>query len=712
MIGYTLDNDGIAILTWDLPNTAANVLNAASVAAFTEGLERALGDEAVKGIVVTSAKRDFILGGDLKEIYAMDDADTVAVLAGALHGVFRKMETGGKPVVAAMNGTALGGGMELCLACHYRVMVNNPRYQVGFPEVTLGLLPGAGGTQRLPRLIGIQPSLQPLGQGRKYNPDAAMKAGMVNELVPNQEALIPAAKQWILKGGKPVQPWDKKGFEIPGGGVVEFNSTWTFAMAGGVVRQSTMGNYPAPEAILNAMYEGLQMDFDSSLQVELKYFTQLALSKVAKHMIRSLWFNMNEAKAGRMRPKDEPKTEVKKVGILGAGMMGAGIAWSSASVGIEVVLKDVSVEAAEKGKQYSAKLAQGMVEKGRMTPQAAEALLSLIHPTASAADLAGCDLVVEAVFEDRTLKATVTQEAEAFLSEKAIFASNTSTLPITGLAKASARPTSFIGLHFFSPVDKMQLVEVILGEETSDYALAVSLDYIQKLKKVPIVVRDSRGFYTSRVFKSFVTEGLEMLAEGVKPALIENAGKMAGMPVGPLAVADEVSISLLYHIFRQTMKDGIAPEGEAHKVVNWMIEEAKREGKKSGHGFYEYPEGGKKMLWKGLSEHFGIAQPQPDVEELKMRILHLQAVESYRCLDEGVLFNPADGDIGSILGWGYPPYTGGTLSYIDFIGLPQFVKNLERLAEKYGSRFSPPASLIEKANQQSSIYPLETIAAK
>jgi 3-hydroxyacyl-CoA dehydrogenase/enoyl-CoA hydratase/3-hydroxybutyryl-CoA epimerase len=398
------------------------------------------------------------------------------------------------------------------------------------------------------------------------------------------------------------------------------------------------------------------------------------------------------------------------VGILGAGMMGAGIAWSSAVVGISVVLKDVSLEAAEKGKQYSAKLAQGMVEKGRMTAEQASALLDLIQPTTNAADLAGCDLVVEAVFEDRELKARVTQEAEAYLAETAIFASNTSTLPITGLAKASARPQQFIGLHFFSPVDKMQLVEIILGEETSDAALALSLDYIQQLKKVPIVVRDSRGFYTSRIFKSFVTEGLEMLAEGVKPALIENAGKMAGMPVGPLAVADEVSIGLLYHIFKQAQKDGIETEGEWHKVVSWMMEEEKREGKKAGKGFYDYPEGGKKVLWKGLAEHFGTAQPQPNVEELKMRFLHLQAVESYRCWDEGVLFGPEDGDIGSILGWGFPPYTGGTLSYIDFVGLPKFVENLKVLAQKFGARFTPPSSLVERAAQNQPIFENETIA--
>lgn len=711
MIGYQIDADGIAILTWDLPGTSANVLNAASVAAFANALEDALKDESVKGLVVTSAKRDFILGGDLKEIYAMDSVEKVAELANKLHQIFRRMETGGKPVVAAINGSALGGGMELALACHRRIMVADAKFQVGFPEVTLGLLPGAGGTQRLPRLIGIQPSLQPLGQGRKYNPEAALKMKMVDELVANPSDLIVAAKRWVLSGGKPIQPWDKRGFEIPGGGVVEFNSTWTFAMAGGVVRQSTMGNYPAPEAILNALYEGLQMDFDSALQVELKYFTQLALSKEAKHMIRSLWFNMNAAKAGRMRPEGFPKHTVKKVGILGAGMMGAGIAWASASVGIEVVLKDVDLAGAERGKQYSAKLAQGLIEKGRLTPEKAEALLARIHPTADAHDLSGCDLVVEAVFEDRDLKARVTQEAEAMLAETVVFASNTSTLPITGLAKASARPQNFIGLHFFSPVDKMQLVEIILGEETSDAALAISIDYIQQLKKVPIVVRDSRGFYTSRVFKSFVTEGLEMLAEGVKPALIENAGKMAGMPVGPLAVADEVSIGLLYHIYQQTRKDGIESSGEWHKVVSWMMEEEKREGKKAGKGFYDYPEGGKKTLWKGLAEHFGTAQPQPNVEELKMRILHLQALESYRCWDEGVLFGPADGDIGSILGWGFPPYTGGTLSYIDFVGLPTFVSNLNKLAAKFGPRFTPPASLIDRAAKQLPIFENETIAA-
>lgn len=704
MIELTKDNNGIAILTWDLPGTSANVLNSASVAAFGEKMEEALNDDSVIGMIVTSAKRDFILGGDLKEIYAMQDAEMVEKLAGQLHQIFRRLETGGKPVAAALNGSALGGGMELALACHFRCLLNSPKVQLGFPEVTLGLLPGAGGTQRLPRLVGIQNSLQPLLMGRKLRPDAALKSKWVNQLADTPEAVLQACKDWILSGPKAEQPWDKRGFEIPGGGVRDFNSTWTFAMAGGVVRQNTSGNYPAPEAILNCLYQGLQMQFDAAILVEIRYFVQLALSKVAKNMIRTLWFNMNDAKRGAARPEGVPATDIKKVGILGAGMMGAGIAYVSAKVGLEVVLKDVSKENAEKGKDYSRKLLEKQIEKGRTTREKADALLAKIHTTGDPADVAGCDLVVEAVFEDRGLKAKVTQESEAVLAENAVFASNTSTLPITGLAEASARPENFIGLHFFSPVDKMQLVEIIMGEKTSDAALAMSIDYIKMIRKVPIVVNDSRGFYTSRVFKTFVTEGMEMLLEGVKPALIENAAKMAGMPVGPLAVADEVSISLLHHIFAQNVKDGIDWDGRAREVVNLFVEKLDRPGKKAGKGFYEYPEGGRKRLWKGLAEQFPPAENQPDVELLKKRFLHLQALETYRILDEGVLRNPADGDIGSILAWGFPPYTGGTLSYIDFVGIVRFEKECRELAADYGSRYAPPASLTEKAAQNSPIF--------
>jgi 3-hydroxyacyl-CoA dehydrogenase/enoyl-CoA hydratase/3-hydroxybutyryl-CoA epimerase len=447
------------------------------------------------------------------------------------------------------------------------------------------------------------------------------------------------------------------------------------------------------------------MNFDEALELELRYFAKVALSKQAKHMIRTLWFSMNKAKAGVARPSGLESNPVKKLGILGAGMMGAGIAYASAKVGINSILKDVTAESADKGKDYSRKLLAAQVEKGRSTQEKSDKILAKIHPTGDASDLKDCDLIVEAVFEDRVLKARVTQEAEAQMAAGGVFASNTSTLPITGLAEASKAPENFIGLHFFSPVDKMQLVEVIMGKQTGAYALAKSIDYVLQIKKVPIVVNDSRGFFTSRIFKIYVTEGFELLAQGVKPALIENAAKAAGMPVGPLAVADEVSIELLYKIFKQTEADGISQDGPAKEVIFTMIETLDRKGKKEGKGFYDYPEGGKKTLWKGLSAHFPPAAVQPDVEDVKKRLLHLQALESMRCLEEGVLRSVEDADIGSILGWGFPPYTGGVLSYIDFVGVPEFVKDCEGFVHTAGKRFAPTEKLKQLAQTGGSVYP-------
>ena len=703
MIEYHFDADGIAILTWDLPGKS-NVLNATSVTAFSEALERALADSNVKGIVITSAKDTFIVGGDLKALYALETPAQVNALGTTIHKVFRRMETGGKPVVAAINGMTLGGGLELCLACHHRIALDAPQVQFGFPEVTLGLFPGAGGTQRLPRIVGLQAAMQPLLMGRNMRIKAAQKIGMIPELVADMADLIPAAKNWILNGGSAQQPWDVRGFKTPGAELASVDVTFMYAGAAGMVRQQSYGNYPAPNAILSCLYEGLSMNIDQALELELQYFVKVALSKQAKHMIRTLWFSMNKAKRGIARPEGLPAKPVKKLGILGAGMMGAGIAYSSAKVGIDTVLKDVSLDGAEKGKDYARKLLNKQIEKGRSTQEKADKLLAKITATDSAAALEGVDLIVEAVFEDRDLKAKVTQEAEAFLEEGGIFASNTSTLPISGLALASKKPENFIGLHFFSPVDKMQLVEIIMGKETGDLALAKSIDYVLQLRKIPIVVNDSRGFFTSRIFKTYVTEGFELLAEGVKPALIENAAKAAGMPIGPLAVADEVSIELLYKIFNQTEADGIAQDGPAKDVIFTMIETLQRSGKKDGAGFYEYPEGGKKKLWKGLSEHFSPNKVQPNVEEVKQRLMHLQALESMRCWEEGVLRSAEDADIGSILGWGFPAYTGGVLSYIDFVGLNAFVEDCKGFSKSAGVRFEPTARLLEMAAKNEMIY--------
>lgn len=708
MIEYNIDKDGIAVFTWNLPGSA-NVLNTASVTAFSGVVEQALADDSVRGIVVTSAKEHFILGGDLKEIFDLPDVESTIGLGRSIHQVFRRLETGGKPVAAAINGLALGGGLELTLACHHRVLLDHPKVYVAFPEVEVGLFPGAGGTQRLPRLVGLQNSLMPLLTAKKMRATDAKAMGLVDAVADRPESVIEAAKAWILGGGKAVQPWDVRGFEVPGMDMTSVQTTFLYAGTAGMVRKQTMGNYPAAQAVLDCLYEGLQMAFDQSLEVEIRHFANVAQSAVARNMMRTLFFNMNEAKGGAARPVGFDANPVKKLGILGAGMMGAGIAYVSAKSRIPTVLKDVSDEGAEKGKDYSRNLLQKQIDKGFNTREKADALLNQIKATGDPADLAGCDLVIEAVFEDRSLKAKVTRESEALMPEGAVFASNTSTLPITGLAEASQNPDNFIGLHFFSPVDKMQLVEVIMGKNTSDYALAKSIDYIRQIKKVPIVVNDSRGFFTSRIFKTYVAEGLELLAGGVKPALIENAAKQAGMPIGPLAVADEVSIELLYKIRKQYESDGITEPGALRTVVNLMVEELNRKGKKHGKGFYEYPEGGKKRLWKGLEEHFPIAKIQPNVEEVKKRILHAQAVESVRCLEENVLRKPADADIGSILGWGFPPYTGGVISYIDFVGLATFVEECDDFAARFGDRFKPTDRLREMAQKGETFFPAKLV---
>jgi 3-hydroxyacyl-CoA dehydrogenase/enoyl-CoA hydratase/3-hydroxybutyryl-CoA epimerase len=708
MIDFSIDKDGIAILSWNLPGSA-NVLNTASVTAFSEAVEKALADESVKGIVVTSAKSHFILGGDLKEIFDLPDVETTISLGRNIHRAFRRLETGGKPVAAAITGMALGGGLELTLACHYRVLLDHPSVYLAFPEVEVGLFPGAGGTQRLPRLVGLQASLMPLLTAKKMRAAEAKNIGLVNAEADSPDDVLEAAKAWIRSGGKAIQPWDVRGFEVPGMDMTSVQTTFLYAGTAGMVRKQTMGNYPAAQAILDCLYEGLQMAFDQSLEVEIRHFANVAQSGVARNMMRTLFFNMNDAKGGAARPDGFDANPVKKLGVLGAGMMGAGIAYVSAKSRISTVLKDVSADGAEKGKDYARKLLQKQIDKGFNTQEKADNLLDLIHPTADVTDLEGCDLVIEAVFEDRGLKAKVTQESEAMMPEGAVFASNTSTLPITGLAEASRNPENFIGLHFFSPVDKMQLVEVIMGENTSEYALAKSIDYIRQIKKVPIVVNDSRGFFTSRIFKTYVAEGLELLAGGVKPALIENAAKQAGMPIGPLAVADEVSLELLYKIRKQYEKDGITEPGALRNVINLMVETLDRKGKKDGKGFYEYPEGAQKHLWKGLSGHFTVADTQPNVAEVKKRILHAQAVESVRCLEENVLRKPEDADIGSILGWGFPPYTGGVISYIDFVGVATFVQECDDFASRFGERFAPTDRLREMARKGETFFPAKLV---
>ena len=704
-IKYQLDDDGIVILTIDIADRSMNVLTPEFMADLDAVIDRVETDDAVKGAIVTSAKSSFIAGADLKELVGVFaeglDEKQIYEFAGKYSRLYRKLETCGKPFVAAINGTALGGGLELCLACHYRVALDNPKAAIGLPEVNVGLLPGAGGTQRLPRIIGIRDSLPLMLEGRHLKPAKAVEMGVCHELAADVDELMEKSRRWLLESGDPVAPWDKKGFRVPGGsGGMHPAVVQAFMAGNAMVAEKTQHNYPSPISIMSCVYEGTQLPMDKGLKIELQYFTKLLSGPVARNMIRTLFIDKGAADKLVRRPEGVPKSKVEKLGILGAGMMGAGIAYVSAYAGQQVVLLDRDLEDAEKGKAYSASLLNKRVSRSRMTEDQAAAILERIHVTTDYADLEGCDLVIEAVFEDRGIKADVTAKTEAVIPETSIFASNTSTLPITGLAEASQRPDQFIGIHFFSPVDKMPLVEVILGEKTGDRAIAVALDYVQQIRKTPIVVRDSRGFYTSRVFGTYVKEGMELLAEGVKPALIENAAKMAGMPVGPLAVHDEVTIDLSYKIMMQTKKD-LGDEfvaSGADEVVRHFMEDLERKGKRFGAGFYDYPEGAKKHLWPGLAQEYPAAEQQPAVKDIQKRLLYVQALETARCMQEGVVPEAADADVGSILGWGFPPWTGGTLSLIETVGLAAFIAECETLAERHGPRFTPPEWLREQTS--------------
>ncbi len=710
MITYSVDADGIATVEFDYPGKSQNILNTASMGAYADTMQKALADPAVKGIVVASAKKDFIAGGDLGELGAAANAEIFHRDISHWHKLMRAIELGGKPVAAALNGTALGGGLEVALGCHYRVAADNAKARFGFPEVTLGLLPGAGGTQRLPRLVGMQAAAPLLMEGKRLKAAEAQKIGMIHAVVPAGEERT-AARDWvaaaIATGAKPLQPWDTKGFKIPGGGPNTPGGMQMLMAANAMLREKTFDNYPAPKHILSCVYEGLATNLDTGLAIEARYFTNLVMSPVSKNMIRSLFFGMNEANKLASRPAGVTPQKYSRIGMLGAGMMGAGIAMSTAVAGIEIVLLDTSMEAAEKGKAYAAKQWGKQVAKGRMTPEAMEALLARIHPTADYAALKGCELVIEAVFEKREIKADVTKKTEAVIGADAIFASNTSTLPITGLAEASVRPANFIGLHFFSPAEKMPLVEIIVGKATSDTTLARSMDYVRAIGKTPIVVNDSRGFYTSRVFGTYVSEGMALLEEGVAPALIDKAGLIAGMPVGPLALADEVSIELVHKIAQQTRADlGSAyVERAADRAAAKMVADLGRLGRKSGAGFYDYPADGPKHLWPGLAEQFPVKAQQATLEQIIERLILVQSVETARCLEEKVLRAPIDADVGAILGWGYPPFRGGPVGWLHTLGLPAAVAALERLAAQHGQRFAPPQLLRDMAVRGECFYP-------
>jgi 3-hydroxyacyl-CoA dehydrogenase/enoyl-CoA hydratase/3-hydroxybutyryl-CoA epimerase len=702
-IKYSKDENNIVTLTMDREGHSANVINMAFGESFREVLAKLQAEKDLRGIILTSAKETFLAGADIDEMFAVNDAKLFFDRAQELKAGLRWLETQGKPVVAAINGTALGAGFELPLACHYRIAIDKPKVEIGLPEVTLGLLPGGGGVTRMVRLIGLQPAFLYLTEGKKVSPKEALSDGLIHALAADRDDLMKKAMDYIMANKSVKQPWDQDGYKIPGGSPLTPKVAQMLPVAPAMLAKKTHNNYPAPLAIMAAAVEGAVVDIETATRIESRYFAHLATGKVAKNMINVFWKQLNALNAGKSRPDIKEKFTFKKVGILGAGMMGSGIAYACAMSGIEVVLKDVSQEVADKGKAYSEGLLKKRVSKGKATKEKADEILNRIKASIDPADLKGCDMIIEAVTENRKIKALVTAEAEAQMDASGVFASNTSTLPITGLAEKSSRPAQFIGLHFFSPADRMPLVEIIVGKETSPETLARSFDFVKQIKKTPIVVNDSRGFYTSRVFSTYVLEGISLLAEGNHPRVIESAALQAGMPVGPLALTDEVSLSLMAHIRTQTAED-LKAEGKtipvhaAFETVDKMINEYNRTGKAAGAGFYEYPKDGKKFLWPGLAEAF---PHTTDLDQKTMieRIMMIQCIETVRCMEEGVLTSVPDGNIGSIFGWGFAPFKGGTLQYINDYGFKEFIARANELTAKYGERFKVPALLEQMAKE-------------
>jgi 3-hydroxyacyl-CoA dehydrogenase/enoyl-CoA hydratase/3-hydroxybutyryl-CoA epimerase len=714
------DADGIALVTWDMPDRSMNVFTVEVMDELNAIVDAVVADTGIKGVVITSGKDSFSGGADLTMFKGLQqqylgevarDADAAMKMLfegiGRMTGLFRKLETCGKPWVSAINGTCMGGAFEMSLACHGRVAADSEKVKMALPEVKVGLFPGAGGTQRVPRLTDQQQALQMLTSGQNLSPQKAKAMGLIHEIA-EPKKLIEAAKAMIKGGLSPVAPWDQKGFKLPGGPIysVAGANLWPPAIA--ILRRETHGNYPAAAAILKCVYEGLLVPFDTGLKIEQRYFTEIVRTKEAAAMIRSLFVSLQELNKGARRPEGVPQTKFKKIGVLGAGFMGAGIAYVTAKAGIPVVLLDRDVPSAEKGKAHSDGLISDAIKKGRAKPEDKDKLLSLITPTASYADLDGCDLVIEAVFEVSAVKKAATELAEAVLKSSAIFASNTSTIPITALARNSARPKNFIGIHFFSPVDKMMLVEIILGKKTGDKALARAIDYVRAIKKTPIVVNDTRGFYVNRCVLRYMSEAYKMLIEGVPAAMIENAAKAAGMPVGPLALTDETAIDLAQKIMHQTVRDlgEKAVDHEQMKLIDTMVDKHARFGRKNGKGFYDYPaKPAKKKLWPGLKDLYPQKKPKDvDFEELKQRLLAVIALEAARVMEEKIVTDPREADVGSILAFGFAPYTGGTLSYIDGIGAKEFVATTKRLQKKYGAEFKAPKLLLDMAEKGDSFY--------
>jgi 3-hydroxyacyl-CoA dehydrogenase / enoyl-CoA hydratase / 3-hydroxybutyryl-CoA epimerase len=708
-ITYDRGADGVVTLTLDDPTQPVNTMRAQFVDDLEQVVSRLQGEEDLKGILVTSAKSTFFAGGDLRELIKAgpDDVEAVAANSARIKDALRTLETLGKPVVAVLNGSALGGGLEIALACHRRIAVENPKAVFGVPEVTLGLLPGAGGVVRTVRMLGIVNALlNVLIQGPQMKLGKAIEAGIVDEAHADLDAAMVAARQFIADNPESVQPWDAKGYKIPGGGpshpAFAANSP---AIPANLKKQSKGAHYDAPHHIMCAAVEGAGVPVERAFEIETRYFVDLVCnSPQSKNMTQAFFFDLQAINKGESRPDGHDTWKATRVGVLGAGMMGAGIAYQCAKSGIEVVLKDVALENAQKGKGYSEQLVAKGIERGKVTEEKGQALLDRITPTDSYDDLAGCDLVIEAVFESTELKHQVFGDTEPVVNDDALLCSNTSTLPITELAKGVQRPEDFIGLHFFSPVDKMPLVEIIKGERTSDAALAKAIDLVQQIRKTPIVVNDSRGFFTSRVIGTFINEAVAMLAEGVHPVSIERAGEKAGYPAAPLQLMDELTLTLPRKIAAEfeaaAERDGIEhTRHPAQDVLDRMVEEFGREGKSAGAGFYEYEGGKRTKLWPGLLEHFrqeGVSLPQEDLVE---RMLFAEALETVKCFDEGVLITPQDANIGSIFGIGFPAWTGGVVQYIDQYpgGTTGFVARCKELADRYGDRFLPPASLAAKA---------------
>ena len=711
VIRWDKDDQGVVTLTLDDPNARANTMTDDFRASLSDAVDRLEKDDSVTGVIVTSAKSTFFAGGDLKTLSKVtaDNKDEFSRGVERIKADFRRLEKLGKPTVAALNGAALGGGLEIALACNHRIALDNPKAQFGLPEVTLGLLPGAGGVTRIVRLLGVTDGLMKvLLEGTRYKPAKAVEVGIVDELASSPDEMLAKAREWIAANPQTEQPWDAKGYRMPGGTPSSPKLAGMLpAFPGNLKKQLKGAPMPAPHHIMCAAVEGATVDFDSALKIEGRYFVNLATGQVAKNMIQAFWFDLNAINGGASRPDGFDKRLPEKVAVLGAGMMGAGIAYVTAQAGAQVLLKDVSIEAAEKGKAYSQKLLDKAVDRGKITEAKREEVLGRITPTADYADLEGCDFVVEAVFEKVSLKHEVFQDTEKVVNADALLGSNTSTLPITSLAEGVARKQDFIGLHFFSPVDKMPLLEIIRGEQTSDEALARALDYAMAIKKTPIVVNDSRGFFTSRVIGTFVNEAVAMLGEGIHPATIEQATTQAGYPVGALQLADELNLELFLKIrneTREAMGDSYVRH-PAEDIVEKMVELG-RPGRLAGKGFFDYDEAGKRTgLWPGLAETFPV-QGDPsavDVHELGERMLVIEAVESARCVDEGVLTTTADANIGSIMGIGFPPWTGGVLQYINGYqgrsgdGVSGFVTRADEFTQRFGARFEPNPLLRKKA---------------